>query len=277
MIRLTYSEFRDLVEQILHDSTNAVWSTAQLDDFISQGLIEIARYVPYEKRETISTTASSREIDISVIINLRGVEKAEYEVGKSPQRFRNVKVFGDILSLVIDSAPAAVGDCYLYCRKVHTFVAAPSSLAGAVNNGSHYAAGDTSIILDGLGTGTIAKNTIVEFASTNGQYLVTTDATITGNAATIVISPGLQEAVLDNTVVTFTCNTLDDQLETLLADWVAGKATINKAVDFINETNVGGLASPEKMRAWGELKLAETIRQLRALEEPRMRIEYSRA
>lgn len=86
-------------------------------------------------------------------------------------------------------------------QNIKTHVIGTADLAGAVNNVSNYAAGATSIILDALGTGTVNKGTIVSFVGNSGKYVVTADATITTNAATIVIYPGLNDAVLDNCVV----------------------------------------------------------------------------
>jgi len=60
--------------------------------------------------------------------------------------------------------------------------------------------GETSITLGDLGSGTIKKGTIIVFTAKAGQYVVTADATITGNAATVVIYPGLAEEVVATTV-----------------------------------------------------------------------------
>ncbi|MBA7499055.1 hypothetical protein ES704_01794 [subsurface metagenome] len=63
-------------------------------------------------------------------------------------------------------------------------------------------AGETSIGLGELGTGTIKKGTIITFTEKAGQYVVTADATITTNAATVIIYPGLAEVVAATTVAT---------------------------------------------------------------------------
>ena len=73
--------------------------------------------------------------------------------------------------------------------------------AGAVNNGAGYAAGSTSIALDALGTGTLKKGDTITFAGHSTEYVLTADATITTNAATVTISPALTAAVIDDEVV----------------------------------------------------------------------------
>jgi hypothetical protein len=62
------------------------------------------------------------------------------------------------------------------------------------------AKGATSLPVDGIGSGTIPAGSTFEV---NGDtYAVTADATISGNAATLPISPPLKAAAVDNDVVT---------------------------------------------------------------------------
>lgn len=72
-----------------------------------------------------------------------------------------------------------------------------------VNYADGYAIGATSMVLDACGTGTIYKGTIFTITTdadvaVAGQYVVTADAAITTNAATISFYPGLEAAVLNN-------------------------------------------------------------------------------
>lgn len=227
-IAKTEEEILTQVEQNLEDPNNKIWTRAQLGTLKEDALVEASPYSPYLYKETVHTTADSRELDISIITNLIEVEHAEYKTGKDPLQYRGVNVYGDILTLDTTLKPSADDeDVYLFCKKVHTLVPDMDDKTGAVNNGSDYAAGATSIILDALGTGTIYKNTIVSFAGTNGQYLVSADATITTNAATIVLDHGLLEAVVDDTVVTFICSTLTPELEKWLPELIAARAKLN--------------------------------------------------
>lgn len=74
--------------------------------------------------------------------------------------------------------------------------------------------GETSIGLGELGTGTIKKGTLIVFTAKAGQYVVTADATITTNAATVVIYPGLAEEVVNTTVATLHGPATTDELVT---------------------------------------------------------------
>ena len=43
----TYAQIRDLIEIKLADTANATFSTGTIDEYMTWGLREIARYVPY--------------------------------------------------------------------------------------------------------------------------------------------------------------------------------------------------------------------------------------
>ena len=72
---------------------------------------------------------SGRDLDISAITDLLEVEKAEYPTRQYPQNFRNVKVFGDVLTLDVTSEPDDDEEVFLYCRKTHTLTESASSLS----------------------------------------------------------------------------------------------------------------------------------------------------
>jgi len=71
---------------------------------------------------------SGKDLNISSITNLLEVEKAEYLTRQTPQAFRNVKVFGDILTLDIDFTPTDGDEVFLYCHKVHQLSDSSSTL-----------------------------------------------------------------------------------------------------------------------------------------------------
>jgi len=72
---------------------------------------------------------SGKDLNTSSITNLLEVEKAEYPTRQTPPAFRNVKVFGDVLTLDIDSEPTDGDEVFLYCHKVHQLTEASSSLS----------------------------------------------------------------------------------------------------------------------------------------------------
>ena len=72
---------------------------------------------------------SGRDLDISAITNLIEVDKAEFPTREYPQEFRNVKVFGDVLTLDVDSEPDDDEEVFLYCHKVHQLTDSSSTLS----------------------------------------------------------------------------------------------------------------------------------------------------
>lgn len=86
--------------------------------------------------------------------------------------------------------------------------------AALVNNAS-VAIGDTSIALDETSlTGTVKKGAIFTVAGDTQQYVVTADATASGNAVTVSFEPAAKVAWADDAAVTFFGGTSG------LTDWV---------------------------------------------------------
>ena len=117
-----------LTDELVSSDTDYAWTDDELDLYINDCLAEIAEYKPYEVKETLTTTANSRELDLSVIDDLVEVKKVEYPVDEQPRQFRNFSVWGDILRMALDSAPEAGESVYLYCAKYHSLSDTVSTL-----------------------------------------------------------------------------------------------------------------------------------------------------
>jgi len=77
------------------------------------------------------------------------------------------------------------------------------------------AVGATSMLISALGTGTVNKGTAFTIAGDTTQYVVTADATISGNAATVSFYPALVVATTAGTeVVTFHGPAATDEVAT---------------------------------------------------------------
>jgi len=137
-------------------------------------------------------------------------------------------------------------------------------LSGTVN-GAHSEAA-TSLVLAGLGTGSIEMGQEFTIADERSRaiYIVTANATISTNAATISIWPPLESSVATSTVVTFISSTLTPKLEGIFADLVAGKAAMSKARSYINKIGYG--PNPYRsMWEWGKLRYEEAKKELGGL------------
>jgi len=73
---------------------------------------------------------NGRDLDLSSITGLIGekVEKVEYPTRQWPRVEEDVEVFGDLVTLKIDSEPTDGDEVFLYCYKVHTLTDSSSTL-----------------------------------------------------------------------------------------------------------------------------------------------------
>ncbi len=129
----TLSSIRAIIRQMLRDEFSGrdlQWQDDELDIYIGECLAEISEHSPYEVKDTtLTTVANSKELDISSITDLLSIDKVEYKVGQDPPEFRNFDLWGDILTIDIETAPATTGDdVYIYCNKLHQLTEASSTL-----------------------------------------------------------------------------------------------------------------------------------------------------
>lgn len=126
------SAIRTICRQMLRDEFESAedydFPNDEIDLHIEECKVEISQRQPYEVKETL-TTAASKELDISSIEDLLEVDKAEFPVGSDPPDFRNVSVFGSILTIDIDTKPTAGKTIYLYCEKIHQLTEDSSTLS----------------------------------------------------------------------------------------------------------------------------------------------------
>lgn len=110
-----------------------------------------------------------------------------------------------------------------------------ADVAGAINNGAGYAAGVTSIAVDGMATsGAFKKGDIVTITGHTQQYVLTADVTMSSGAGTLSIfgSPFVQQGGLESAVV-------DDQVVTIV---LAGGSGATKVQNMAFHNNFGALA-----------------------------------
>jgi hypothetical protein len=119
-------------------------------------------------------------------------------------------------------------DVIVNCDKKH-YATTQTDLIGAIDSGvaGGYAEGVWSINVDALGTGQIDGGTFFRIEGTDGIYMVTKDATITSNEATLYIEPRLADRAIENAVVTFYATSLNPQVEYVIPDLIAGHAALN--------------------------------------------------
>jgi hypothetical protein len=201
----SFAELLLTVSTELQDATNAIFTADTVKSAMATALIDVSHKSPRFSKETVSTVALTK--DITLIAehrrNLLWVERLEYPIAQSPESYHNYEIFGNVLTMKLDSAPSAVESAYLWLAKHHICnEIGTTDLAGALSAQANVAA--TTLALNLLGTGTINENTTLTITgdTTATVYTVTAQVTIAGNAATVSIYPAVVEQALINAVVT---------------------------------------------------------------------------
>ncbi len=130
---MNLTEMKAIVRRDLHDedSENYRWTDDELERHILRAVKEYSRAFPYEQRVAISTTAGSREIDISNITERVSVEAVEYPGGGYPPVYQRFSHWGDTLTIHSDEVPDG-SDANIYYGKLHTLDSSTSTIP-AVN------------------------------------------------------------------------------------------------------------------------------------------------
>ncbi|MBW2559387.1 MAG: hypothetical protein JRE40_00885 [Deltaproteobacteria bacterium] len=250
----TRAEVIDQVEALLQDSSNAIWTAAEIGAELDRCLVDMARYVPYQVRETLTTTADSRDLDISDITDLVSIEKVEYKTGEYPPLYRMWEKFGDTLTLLVADAPAADESVYLYCRKAHhldaDWVAATA-----------YTVGD-----------------FVSPTTKNGYRYECTTAGTSGGTEPATWGTTAGGETNDNGTK-WTCraeksHTLSPRLEGILVRWTACMVVFSKSADYINAVNQGGARASFDYQTWAQRELQQVIADLKSMGTPREYAEH---
>jgi hypothetical protein len=97
---------------------------------------------------------------------------------------------------------------YIDMKNCQFFIEDGSSKAGAVNNAAGYAAGASTIAVDGF-TGAVITGAFLKFAGHATEYTITAHTETSGNTTSITISPVLTDPVVDNEVITAGPNALE--------------------------------------------------------------------
>ena len=130
---MNLGDMRDLVERDLHDESNAIWSTDEVDRAIQQAVQEFSYAIPVEDTSTESSLAS-RDIDISGLSTRVVIQAVEYPDGNYPKTYVRFSAWGDTLSLLVDTEPDGTYDAVIYYGKMHTLDVSSSTIPSIHEN-----------------------------------------------------------------------------------------------------------------------------------------------
>ncbi len=292
---LTHAEIVTRLAAALWQSTNSQWTDAII---IADGMTPILKKLservplftterhpgdrPIPIRGKYTTDGATRDIiltdwDADDLVRLSQVDGVEHPVDQSPKEYINFTpdpFQGKILTLVLDAIPVADKDVYIYPQRYHILQSAigTTDTAGVVTA----AIGAASLSLTSLGTGTINKYTKLTIAGDSTEYMVTATATITGNAATVTITPPLVVAATAAVVtLALADSTLTPALEEIFIEWVTGSLIKGYAPNQMLGIQIG--ASPRDYVAIGQDMINNALKDLAGLQRAGKYVNHPRS
>ncbi|MEX1254044.1 MAG: hypothetical protein WEE64_06865 [Dehalococcoidia bacterium] len=127
---------RARVRRDLHDEEPASqrWRDPELDRHIARAVQEASVASPQEVKSTLTTTAGSRDLDISSLSGRVSIEAVEHPTGQFPPSYVRFSVWGDTLTLLLDSPPAGAEQVAVYYGALHSLDATGSTLPAALED-----------------------------------------------------------------------------------------------------------------------------------------------
>jgi len=144
---MNLSAMRSLMRRDMHDQDSGSyrWSDDELNRHIDRAVREASLASPLDAKVVLNTTAGSRDVPLGSLTDRLVVEAVEYPTELYPPAFVPFSIWGDTLTLLVDSAPVSVMDVNIYYGKLHTLdedgSTLPASLEDVVATGAEgYAA-----------------------------------------------------------------------------------------------------------------------------------------
>ena len=121
---------RSRLRKDLHDedAANYRWTDGELDRHVQNAVRELSLSLPLEAKTALATAPGSRDVSISGLTDLVGIEAVEYPSGQYPPQYAQFSVWLNTLTLLVDAAPAAVDTVNVFYTKLHTIDATSSTV-----------------------------------------------------------------------------------------------------------------------------------------------------
>lgn len=133
---------QDDVRIELQDLNSTIFEPDEISRAITDALMKFSEKSPREVIETLATAANSRLVDISKVTGLiygydalsfHSIYGVEYPTGEYPRKYRNFKVIGTNIEMVLNTAPNEAGkNVYATCYKAHTETTLPEAYKSLV-------------------------------------------------------------------------------------------------------------------------------------------------
>ena len=110
---------RARLQTVLDDAAAAVWTTAELDQHIQDGLRDLSHKIPRERKTTIATTPASRDVSLATLTERVRIIAVEYPTGSDPKSFVDFSEWADTLRIESVAVPDGA-NCTIYWQSLHS-------------------------------------------------------------------------------------------------------------------------------------------------------------
>lgn len=130
---MNLAQMRTLVRRDLHDEdpANQRWTDAELDRHAGRAVNELSLAAPREARATLTTTPNSRDLSLTSLATRVAIDAVEYPTGRFPPSYVRFSVWGDTLTLLLESPPVSATGAVVFYGALHTLDATSSTLPQA--------------------------------------------------------------------------------------------------------------------------------------------------
>jgi hypothetical protein len=125
LLAMTRLELGDL------EVLNQQWSDDTLTHALHHALDLYSHAAPRQLKSDLTAPGGTRDLDLAALAGRVGVEAVEYPTGRYPAAYAPYSLWGDTLTLLVETAPAAGETVTVYWTGLHTLDEAGGSLPAA--------------------------------------------------------------------------------------------------------------------------------------------------
>lgn len=108
---------------------NQRWSDLALEHHLRHALAMLSQAAPRQLKTNVTAPGGTRDLDLSSLAGRLGVEAVEYPTGQYPPCYAPFSLWGDTLTLLVDTPPEAGAAATVYWTAHHQVDGAGSTLA----------------------------------------------------------------------------------------------------------------------------------------------------
>src|SRR3990172_8901008 len=110
---------RGRLQTVLDDAAATIWTTAELDQHIQDGLRDLSHKIPRERKTTIAPPPASRDVSLATLTERVRIIAVEYPTGSDPKSFVDFSEWADTLRIESVAVPDGA-NCTIYWQSLHS-------------------------------------------------------------------------------------------------------------------------------------------------------------